>query len=67
MNDSNLPSFAPRAPQAPAYDMAGMDALMAQLANPSAGIVAGPNANIGDDSRRRAMEMIAALRNGGAL
>ena len=67
MNDSNLPSFAPRRPASPGYDNAGMDALTAQLSNPGAGITEGPNRNIGDDSRQRALEMVAALRRGGAL
>ena len=66
MTDANLPAFLRRRP-APAYDMGGMDALTAQLANPSAGITEGPNRNIGDDSRQRALEMVAALRRGGAL
>ena len=66
MNDANLPRFAPP-PRAPGYDNVGMDALTAQLANPSAGITEGPNRNIGDDSRQRALEMVAALRRGGAL
>lgn len=46
----------------PVQDQAGMDALMMQLANPDAGITEGPNANIGDDSRARALAQIAALR-----
>lgn len=46
----------------PIQDQAGMDALMMQLANPGAGITEGPNANIGDDSRARALAQIAALR-----
>ena len=46
----------------PVQDQASMDALMMQLANPDAGITEGPNANIGDDSRARALAQIAALR-----
>lgn len=46
----------------PVQDQTGMDALMMQLANPGAGITEGPNANIGDDSRARALAQIAALR-----
>lgn len=46
----------------PVQDQTGMDAMMMQLANPGAGITEGPNANIGDDSRARAMAQIAALR-----
>lgn len=47
---------------APQKDHAGMDALMMQLANPEQGITEGPNANIGDDSRARALAQVAALR-----
>ena len=43
-------------------DQAGLDELMMQLANPGAGITEGPNANIGDDSRARALAQVAALR-----
>jgi hypothetical protein len=39
-----------------------MDELMMQLASPEYGITEGQNANIGDDSRARAMAQIAALR-----
>lgn len=52
----------PAGHRSPVQDQAGMDALMMQLANPGAGITEGPNANIGDDSRARAMAQIAALR-----
>lgn len=48
--------------RAPMRDEAGMDALMMQLQNPGTGIIEGPNANIGDDSRARAMAQVAALR-----
>lgn len=48
--------------RAPQRDEAGMDALMMQLANPELGITEGPNANIGDDSRARALAQVAALR-----
>ena len=43
-------------------DEEGMEALIAQLANPDLGITEGPNANIGDDSRARALAQVAALR-----
>ena len=48
--------------RAPQRDEEGMEALIAQLANPDMGITEGPNANIGDDSRARALAQVAALR-----
>jgi hypothetical protein len=63
MNDGNLPPSIlrprrgppPEAFVAPAGTLGGMP------------ITEGQNANIGDDSRQRALEMVAALRRGGAL
>jgi len=62
MNDATLPQFAPPMrhrrgppPGAPAGTLGGMP------------ITEGQNANIGDDSRQRALDMVAALRRGGAL
>lgn len=52
----------PAGRRAPRRDEAGLDALIMQLANPEQGITEGPNANIGDDSRARALAQVAALR-----
>ena len=46
----------------PMMDTQGMDDLTGQLANPEQGITEGQNANIGDDTRARALAHIAALR-----
>lgn len=48
--------------RAPVQSGAELDELMMQLANPDRGITEGPNANIGDDSRARALAQVAALR-----
>lgn len=48
--------------RAPQRDEEGLERLIQQLQNPEAGITEGPNANIGDDSRARALAQVAALR-----
>ena len=59
MNDTNLPPAVVRPrrgpPAAPAYDSAGLQALIDQQMNPSAGITEGPNARIDDATRQRAL------------
>lgn len=55
MTDANMPRPVSQEYIAPEGSLGGMP------------ITEGQNANIGDDSRLRAMEMIAALRRGGAL
>lgn len=62
--------LAPRHPRAtpsrpPAYDVNGMDELTGALSGE--GVTEGPNANIGNDTRERALAYIQALRNGGAI
>jgi len=56
----------PRPPQmrraAPGYDEAAMNELMMQLSQGDQSINEGQNANIGDDSRARALAQVAALR-----
>ena len=66
MTDANLPPsiLRPRRgppPQSPAAFIAPAGTLG------GAPITEGQNANIGDDSRQRALDMVAALRHGGAL
>ena len=63
MTDANLPQSITNAPrmQPAAPDQQGMDALMSQLVDPTGGITQGPNANIDDGTRQRAL--MWALRN----
>lgn len=66
-NDNNMPVFPQqpvRRPAAPSYDTDAMDRLTAVLSGQN-GLREGPNQNIGDDTRARALAWIARQNMGG--